>query len=83
MGDFNAKISRGNLNTERNMTIGPYASNEMNENGSRVMELAYMCDLKIANTFLKKKSGRKWTWIAPNRNTKNEINHAIINDLSS
>lgn len=82
MGDFNAKVEGGNSNTVRNMTIGPYALKETNENGRRVVELAYTCDLKIANTFFKKKAGRKWTWIAPNGISKNEIDHALTNNMA-
>lgn len=82
MGDFNAKIGAENLNTEKNMTIGPYTLGEMNENGKRVVELAYACNLKIANTFFKKKPERKWTWISPNGYKKNEIDHALTNDMS-
>ena len=32
------------------------------------------------NNFLKKKSQNKWTWISPDKSTKNEIDFIISND---
>lgn len=38
--------------------------------------------MKITNTFFKKRKARKWTWIAPNEKSKNEIDFCLINNLT-
>ncbi len=52
-----------------------------NQRGEELRDLAYKHNLKIENTFLKKKPNRKWTWMHPGQNTKNEIDHILTNDL--
>ncbi len=37
--------------------------------------------LKIVNSFYKKRKNKKWTWLSPDGNTKNEIDYFIVNDL--
>ena len=34
-------------------------------------------ELQIENTWFKKKSNKRWTWIAPNANTRNQIDYII------
>jgi len=80
MGDFNAKIGKLNTNLANNTRIGPHALDELNEKGNRLIGTA--CELKVANTYFKKKPKRKWTWISPNGSTKTEIDHALTNDIS-
>ena len=35
------------------------------------------------NTFLRKNPNRRWTWISPNRETKNEIDFIVIDKLQT
>jgi len=63
MGDFNAKIGKLTTSSANNAAVGPHALDELNENGKRVIELAYASELRVANTYFKKKFKRKWTWI--------------------
>lgn len=60
--------------------VGNHTYKETNENGERLVEFALANNLKIVNTFFQKRSERKWTWIAPIRRTKNEIDHFLINN---
>ena len=39
--------------------------------------------MKIAGTFFKKITARKWTWISPKRETINEIELILTNKLSA
>jgi len=78
MGDWNGKIGRNNPG---NVSVGKYVIGIRNEAGERILELANTNNLKVANTFLKKRPEKKWTWIAPDKVTKNEIDHLLINDM--
>ena len=37
---------------------------------------------KIVGSFSKKKLSRKWTWVSPDKSTRNEIDHMQIDDIS-
>ncbi len=78
MGDFNAKIG----GEEGPKVIGRYGLGKRNEKGEKLMDFASKYGFKIANTFFRKKEKRKWTWMAPDGKTKNEIDHLLINDRS-
>ncbi|KAG6932570.1 craniofacial development protein 2, partial [Chelydra serpentina] len=76
MGDFNAKVGRGKAGEK---FIGRYGSGERNERGERLVAMAEMKELYVANTWYKKKISRRWTWIAPNAKSKNEIDYILVN----
>ena len=42
-----------------------------------LVEFAQRHNFKIMNTFFKKRLNRRWTWISPNRETKNEIDYIM------
>jgi len=69
MGNWNAKVGKG---VGMDGVYGPYGIGEKNENGERLIEFAASRNLKIANTFFKKKEKRKWTWtwMSPDSKTK-------------
>lgn len=74
MGDMNAKIGKN----EGEKATGMFSYGERNERGKRLVEFAESNKLFIMNTFFKKKESRKWTWISPDGQTKNEIDFFII-----
>lgn len=77
MGDFNSKI--GSQQDGENNVIGLYSQGWRNINGLKRIDLALECNLKIMTTYFKKKINRKWTWIAPDGKTKNEIDFILTN----
>ena len=77
MENLNAKVGRSNEGREK--TTGKKGCGEINENGER---LAYICglnDLVIVGTIFEHKEIHKLTWISPDGNVKNQIDHVLIN----
>jgi hypothetical protein len=79
MGDWNAKIGEREGEEER-LTVGKFGLGSRNENGDKMVQFAIENNLKVANTFFKKRKNRKWTWLSPDENVKNEIDHLLTND---
>ncbi len=79
MGDWNAKVGEEDGGSRN---VGRFGLRTKNERGANLVEFAQAHNLKIANTFFKKKGKRKWTWVSPDSNTRNEINHILVNDIS-
>lgn len=75
MGDFNAKL--GCRKEESEDKMGGYGYGDRNGRGEMLM--AYLEEQKLyaMNSFFKKKPQRKWTWTAPNGETKNEIDYVL------
>ena len=80
MGDLNAKV--GVKEDGEESVIGNFGYGQRNDRGDRLVEFAISRKLKILNTFFKKKANRKWTWISPDRVTKNEIDFILSSDLN-
>lgn len=59
--------------------MGNHGYSERNQRGDRLFEFLPEQNLFAMNNFLKKKPQRKWTWISPDGNTKNEIESIIAN----
>jgi len=78
MGDWNAKVGRSNWQSQ---IMGPFGSGSKNENGEKLIKFATTNNLKITGSYFKKKMSRRWTWISPDKYTKNEIDHFLINDM--
>ena len=71
MGDFNAQV--GKKKDEDETSVGNYGYKERNDRGDLLVEFAQANQLKIANTFFKKKYTRKWTWKSPMVYTKTKL----------
>ena len=54
-GHFNAKTKMRNRDPLLNKIIGKYAKSDINENGEKLIELCYLHNLRITNTFFKHK----------------------------
>ena len=74
MGDFNAKVGRGEIGET---CTGSYGIGTRNRRGDMLVEFAERHKFKIMNTFFKKRLNRRWTWISPNGATKNEIDYIM------
>jgi exonuclease III len=77
MGDFNAKV--GPHQHSDGPTVGKFGLGDRNERGTRLVQFATSKNLRIANTFYKKRKKKKWTWRSPNGTTKNEIDYILAN----
>ena len=77
MGDFNAKV--GQHHQSDGATVGKFGLGERNERGTRLVQIAKSKNLKIGNTFYRKRKIRKWTWISPNGQTRHEIDYILAN----
>jgi len=74
-GDFNAIVG-GHEEGER--SVGKFGLGERNERGQDLVDLCESLQLRVGNTFLKKRKGRKWTWKSPNGETHNEIDYILV-----
>ncbi|EYC28837.1 hypothetical protein Y032_0007g3453 [Ancylostoma ceylanicum] len=76
LGDFNAKIGRKADGTES--CVGMYGYGDgRNIRGQLVVDFCEELHLRVAATFFKTRSGRKWTWKSPDGNTLNCIDHIL------
>ncbi|KAK6060965.1 hypothetical protein COOONC_01372 [Cooperia oncophora] len=69
-GDFNAVIGRSPNHVPG---CGPHATGRRNDRGTTLLSFCSANGLLVANTFFKKRFGRKWTWRSPNGTTRTEI----------
>jgi endonuclease/exonuclease/phosphatase family metal-dependent hydrolase len=76
LGDMNAKIAKED---EYQNTAGKHTLHEItNRNGEWVCGYAIANNMKIISTYYQHKRIRKGTWISPDGNTLNQIDHVII-----
>lgn len=76
LGDFNAKIGR---EVYYRPTVGKYSLHEnSNENGSRVIDFAASRNMVVSSTYFEHKNIHKATWESPDRRTRNQIDHVLI-----
>ncbi|XP_072375777.1 uncharacterized protein [Diabrotica undecimpunctata] len=75
MGDFNAKM--GKKLEENENCIGEFGHGVRNERGDLLVNYLQNNKLFTRNSFFKKKPHRKWTWMSPDGNTKNEIDYIL------
>jgi exonuclease III len=77
LGDFNAKIGRENFIV---MVAGKYTLHEVtDENGKRLGQLAARHNMIIKSTSFEHKQIHKGTWMCPETNVVNQIDHVVIN----
>ncbi len=79
MGDWNSKVGSKEID---GIVVGKFGWWEGNKRGRDLVEFAAKSNMKIANTFFKKKEEKKWTWISPDKKTKNEIDHLLVNYMT-
>ena len=76
MGDFNSQI--GKRYPEESKIMGPYNYGNRNTRGERLIDFCVSNNLKIVNTLFKKRTGRRWTWVAPNEEIKTQIDYILV-----
>ncbi|XP_057335067.1 uncharacterized protein LOC130673870 [Microplitis mediator] len=75
MGDFNAQI--GIPKKYKRSATGEYGYGIRSGRGTRLIQYAQEYNLKIINTMFKIKPKNRWTWISPDKNTRNEIDYIM------
>ena len=80
IGDFNSKV--GNRRHTHEDPVGPYIYGNRNVRGERLVQFVIEQNMKIVNTFFRKKLGSKWTWRHPNGTNKNEIDYVLSDSLT-
>lgn len=76
LGDCNAEVGR---EIAYQPTIGKYSLHEeSNENGRLLVDFAMSRDMKIKSTHYQHKEIHKGTWMSPDGNTINQIDHVLI-----
>ncbi|XP_065201196.1 craniofacial development protein 2-like [Planococcus citri] len=81
MGDFNSQVGKGKNKDE--CVIGRYGYGKRNKRGWRLLRFCEEFNLKIMNTFYKKREGRLWTWMSPNQEFKAQIDYILTtNDIN-
>ena len=79
LGDFKAKIGpRRELDSEH--ILGQYGLGERNERGTRLRQFAFAQNIHVANCLFYTNPQRRWIWISPNNNVKNEIDFILTSD---
>jgi hypothetical protein len=73
IGDMNRRVG----NQQVTGVVGTFGEEIINEKGVKLRELADFNELKITNTFFRKKDIHKYTWNA--RGLRSLINHIIVN----
>ena len=59
--------------------MGEKGCGNMNKNGERLVDICGLNDLVIKGTIFEHKEIHKLTWISPDGNVKNHIDHVLIN----
>jgi hypothetical protein len=76
MSDFNAKLGR---DTVFSLNIGQHSLHlEGNENGMRLSDFAGTNSLLVSSTLFPHTDTYKETWRSPDRVTRNQIDHLVI-----
>ncbi|VEN57771.1 unnamed protein product [Callosobruchus maculatus] len=73
MGDFNAKIGKGEVEN----VVGKYGLGERNTRGDILVQFCQEENLAIANTWFQLPSRRLYTWQSPQHNENNTVRNQI------
>lgn len=80
MGDFNAKVGKGN----DGKMVGSYGLGERNDRGDRLVQFCQEEELILANTFFQLPPRRLYTWKSPadtsEHRVRNQIDFIAINE---
>lgn len=76
MGDVNAKVGSDNANYEKIM--GKHGLGRRNENGDLFVDFCATNNLSIGGTLFPHREIHKITWVSPDQQTKNQVDHITI-----
>lgn len=76
LGDFNGKIGKERMYYS---TIGRHSLRDTtSNNGVKLIEFAIAKGMTLSSTYFPHKIIHKGTWISPDGNTKNQIDHILV-----
>ena len=76
MGDMNAKM--GSDNTDRERVMGRNSLGIMSENGELFADFGAKNELTIGGTLFQHRCYHKATWVSPDHQTENQIDHITV-----
>lgn len=76
IGDLNAKVGTENVGLER--VMGRHGMGTRNNNGEMLVDFCNERQLTIGGTLFPHKTCHKVTWVSPNGQVQNQIDHCII-----
>ena len=79
VGDFNAKVGSAELGET---FIGKHGLGNRNERGQTLVDFCSANQLYMLNSRFQKRDSRKWTWLAPNMQTRNAIDYVLSRHVS-
>ena len=74
MGDFNAKIGKGSVDSY----VGAFGLGSRNERGDRLLDFCIEKDLVVANTLFQQPARRLYTWKSPGDLHRNQIDYIMV-----
>ena len=78
IGDVNARVGTDQHLTSGNV-VGPYAVDEINENGKHLVDFCSINNLIICNTFFQHKSVYQMSWMHPGSKKWHMIDYTLVN----
>jgi len=75
MGDFNAKIGEG----REDDIVGPHGLGKRNERGEMLFQWCKANSMIVTNTWFMNHKRRRYTWVSPDKHTRNQIDYILIN----
>ena len=75
MGDFNACVGEG---IDKECGIGSYGLGKRNERGDMLANFCQANDMIVTNTIFQQPLRRRWTWLSPDGNTRNQIDYILV-----
>jgi len=76
MGDFSAKVGS---DVQLKGIVGEHGLGECNERGVKLIDFCASNALTVANSMFLHHPRRKYTWLSPDGNTRNQIDYILIN----
>ena len=76
MGDLNAKV--GGDPTGFEDIMGSHGTEQKNDNGLRLLSFCDFNNLVVTGTIFPHRAIHKATWVSPDGQTKNQIDHVMI-----
>ena len=80
MGDFNSKV--GKRSEEESVKLGLYGYRKTNKQGENLIHFCQENNLKIVNSYYKKRASKRCAWLAPNGIHKNELDYILSPHLN-
>lgn len=78
LGDFNARIGNGRVNSGYDKVVGKFGEDILNSNGRRLLDFCHSHGLAISNSFFKHKWIHRYTYMNDSLGHKSIIDYVIV-----